>query len=1152
MLLVQHSGHAQRDELSALRRQYEALARQGKYAEAGVVARRALRLAKKKFGPNHLSVGASLNNLAMLYDSQGRHAEAEPLYKRGLAIAEKVLGPGHRSVASSLNNLAALYLAQGRFAEAERLYKRSLAIRKKVFGIRHPDVGISLNNLASLYWSWGRYSRAARSLEQSLSILKKSLGLRHPVVASTLNNLAGVYKSQGRFSKAERLFKRSLAIRKKVLGIWHPDVGSSFNNLGDLNFAQGRYRDAERHYKRSLVIREKALGPDHYGVSDVLNNLAVLYETQGLVAQAEAFYKRSLAIAEKVFGPDHPSVATTLGNLAVLYRVQGRAAEAEKLFKRSLAIDESVLGRNHPSVANTLSNLANLYTNQVRPAEAERLYRRSLSIQEKALGPDHPGVALTLNNLALLYDYQGRDVEAEPLYQRSLAIHEKALGPDHPEVANTLNNLAGLYRVQGRYVEAVHYYRRGTSATTRRMLRGTSIVGRKLTQIMETEAARSSFAFSKFVKTAHRLAGQQPQSHDMLAREMFKIAQWASSSVAAASLAKMAARQATGDGDLARLVRERQDLVAEWQKRDALRSTAVAQPSAKRNKKQETENVARLADIDRRILIIDKRLATDFPDYTALANPEPLTISQVQDQLKGNEALVLFLDAPKSKPTPEETFVWVVTKTASRWVRSNLGPKALKDHVDALRCGLDAEGAWKGTRCFDLLNVVYSDQDQRVGKPLPFELGRAHQLYKSLFGQVENLIKGKNLLIVPSGPLTQLPFQVLVTEKPETEQLTRAAFIEASWLARHHEITVLPSVSSLRALRAHAKISRARKPFVGFGNPLLDGDTQDRWQRAAAEQARAIQGCATSMPVRTAQLRIARQAIMPMGRGARLADLSQIRSAAALPETADEVCAAGRMAGASKDDIYLGERATEAGLKALSERGALARYKVIHFATHGALTGELKGSNEPGLIFSPPKMATKKDDGYLSASEVAGLKLDADWVILSACNTAGGGANSAEALSGLAKAFFYAGARSLLVSHWYVDSQATVALITQAFEAQERNPQIGRAGALRHAMLSLITSGERTWHPAYWAPFAIVGEGGAAPDQAGAAQSVDQVPPLPRQQKSRARTATVVPRTAVAKSVKKRRKRPKVIRRKRSRKQTSPPAPNWAEQYFQK
>ena len=184
-----------------------------------------------------------------------------------------------------------------------------------------------------------------------------------------------------------------------------------------------------------------------------------------------------------------------------------------------------------------------------------------------------------------------------------------------------------------------------------------------------------------------------------------------------------------------------------------------------------------------------------------------------------------------------------------------------------------------------------------------------------------------------------------------------------------------------------------------------------------------------------------------------------------------------RGAKAKTDDVYLGQRATEARIKSLSESGELARYKVIHFATHGALAGQLRGSAEPGLIFSPPVTSTKIDDGYLSTSEIAALKLDADWVILSACNTAAGRTTNAESLSGLAKAFFYAGARSLLVSHWYVDSQATVTLITKAFDALRRDRTIGRAQALRRAMITLIKEGKRSWHPAYWAPFIVVGEG---------------------------------------------------------------------------
>jgi CHAT domain-containing protein len=159
----------------------------------------------------------------------------------------------------------------------------------------------------------------------------------------------------------------------------------------------------------------------------------------------------------------------------------------------------------------------------------------------------------------------------------------------------------------------------------------------------------------------------------------------------------------------------------------------------------------------------------------------------------------------------------------------------------------------------------------------------------------------------------------------------------------------------------------------------------------------------------------------------------------------------------------------------------LAKYRVVHFATHGALSGQLDGSSEPGLLLSPPDNATETDDGYLSASEIAGLKLDADWVILSACNTAaGGGREGAEALSGLARAFFYAGARALLVSHWAVYSDTTVKLVTGAVSRMAADRTVGRAEAMRQSMLAVIETGKpNEAYPEYWAPFVVVGEGAA-------------------------------------------------------------------------
>ena len=150
--------------------------------------------------------------------------------------------------------------------------------------------------------------------------------------------------------------------------------------------------------------------------------------------------------------------------------------------------------------------------------------------------------------------------------------------------------------------------------------------------------------------------------------------------------------------------------------------------------------------------------------------------------------------------------------------------------------------------------------------------------------------------------------------------------------------------------------------------------------------------------------------------------------------------------------------------------------RVVAFATHGLIAGELKGLSEPGLVFSPPVKGTDRDDGFLTASEVAQLKLNADWGILAACNTAApDGTPGAEGLSGLAKAFFYAGTRSLLVSHWPVQSEAATALTTGMFLTRTT----GRSEALKRSMMAFLEPQEKPHlaHPAFWAPFSIVGEG---------------------------------------------------------------------------
>ena len=763
-------------------------------------------------------------------------------------------------------------------------------------------------------------------------------------------------------------------------------------------------------------------------------------------------------------------VGEALINLAEILRAQTRFAEADPLYRRGLAIQERLLGAEHPNVGTALNNFAELMRTQGRYAEAEPLYRRSLAIREKVLGAGHPDIAQSLNNLALVQGTLGRYAEAEQSFKRSLEILERSFGADHPNAGSALSSLAWVHMARRDWTSAYSFSRRATDIPIRRAMRDRNDVGRTQSSSGVSELQRLNMRFAMLVKAAHRLADQQQNQSARLAEESFVAVQWAQGSGAAASLAQMSAREAKGSTALAHMVRERQDLVSEWQSNDKLLTAAGSRPAEQRNQQAETELRVRLAKIDARIVKIDAGLAKEFPEYAALVNPEPLTFRGVQTQLRANEVLVLFFDTPALYGTPDETFVWAATKDKMRLVRLELGTQGLAREVQALRCGLDAAASDAATSPCGALQAA-------AGGPLIFDLARAHQLYRTIFGQIEEVIKDKHLLVVPSGALTALPFNVLITDPPDAGFGNNPAYGSAAWIARRHAITVLPSVSSLKALRDLAKASKAAHPFIGFGNPLLvgpDGTDKRAWDR---------QSCAItpSGPLQIAA-RSVRTALSKFVRGG-LADVELVRSQYPLPETADELCAVAKAMRAREDALYLGAKANEMTIKKLSADGKLAQARVVHFATHGLIAGETEmlatSRTEPALILTPPEKATEVDDGLLTASEIAQLKLDADWVVLSACNTAAGDSDKpgAEALSGLARTFFYAGARTLLVSHWAVNSDATVRLIAKAFEELAVDAQIGRAEAMRRSMLALVNSGEGFAHPANWSPFIVVGEG---------------------------------------------------------------------------
>ena len=819
----------------------------------------------------------------------------------------------------------------------------------------------------------------------------------------------------GKYSEAIPLAQRLLADLEKAYGPEHRDVAASLNNLALLYGNQGRDAEAEPLYRRSLVIMEKAFGPDSAEVGAGLSNLAALYQRQGRYADVEPLFKKSLALREKALGREHPDLGQSLNNLATNYEKQDRHGDSEPLFRRALAIYEKALGPEHPAVATVLNNLGQVAKVQGRAAEAEPLIKSSLAIREKVLGPDHPDVARSLNNLADLYERLGRYAEAQPLYERALAVRERAVGPDHPDTAISTNNLAAFYQAAGTPDKALPLVQR--------------LIGSGRAQL---RAALPVLADAQ----RQQLIAAEP----MLDQALDAIQRGTQSS-AASALNKLAVRIAAGNDRLAELVRRDQDLSAEAEVLDKAILAAVSKERSKRDVASEQRARARLAAIAAERAALQKTLSAEFPDYAALSNPLPMTAKEIQSLLSGDEAMVLFA------VTVKESYVFAITRESFDWKPIPRGAETLSREVAAFRRGLDIAHASDAT-----------------GKSGLFDLALAHELYRTLLGPVEPLVKGKrSLLLAPSGSLTALPFHLLVTEQPAAaipEKLD--GYRDAAWLLKRHAVSVLPSVASLKSLRAFARRDQAIKPMTGFGDPLFDPS------QASGDKRNAAKIAARS---------VVAGAYTDFWRGAGVDRVRLAQALPQLPDTADELNAVAKDLGAAASDIHLGSDASETTLK----RTPLADYSIVYFATHGLVAGDVKGLAEPSLALSIPAQPSELDDGLLTASEVAQLKLNADWVVLSACNTIAGDRPGAEALSGLARSFFYAGARALLVTHWSVDSAAATRLTTSTFDRLKTEPKLGRAEALRQAMLGYLndTTSPRNAYPGFWGPFALIGEGAA-------------------------------------------------------------------------
>lgn len=789
-----------------------------------------------------------------------------------------------------------------------------------------------------------------------------------------------------------------------------------------------------------------------------LTELARLNNGMGNHAGAEQAYRRALDLQRKVFSDNDPGLGDTLMHLALEVSNQGRFLEAAELFRRAEPlVRKSIVPLDQPRL---VSYQALDAANRHSFAEARALAHQASLARQTLMASEGTGAA---SKGALMDGYLARGELAQSLLieaSMSLRLDDVAAAAIAAAEALTItedgNTLPGGWRVQALSTMGLVLGRQGRHREGEAML--TEAVGlsqRMFGDGMPTvlawaalgrfraeqgrypeamQAFRQEFALlsrhapdgmrlgfeaaSPFISTALELAERGGAERDAILDQVFSVLQMIQAGQQADTVSHAALKFASGDERIARMVAERQD---SQRRRDEIRlslATEAALPDDQRNGERETWLAEEYRSAVARMAEMDAQLRTAFPDYANLSSPAPITVARLRSVLRPGEGVVAFAFGD------EFGLAVVVTPEQVQARRLDLAKDELAAEIAELRKGITV-------------------QDGRVGR---YDLRRAHALYHRLFTPLGSALDGlRHMLVIPAGALASLPPAALVASPPSSADPG-----QADWLVRRTALAQWPSVGGLVAMRRHAGASSATLPLLGIGNPGFQGAVA-----GTRERTPLAEHCRGDGP-------------LPAGLLGQLAPL---------PDTAVELRSVAKVLNASGDDILLGGGATEAALRAK----ALDRYRVLYFATHGLLPAELRCQSEPGLALAPPTGAAtdKAGDGLLEASEIAALRLDADLVVLSACNTASAGAGfGGEALSSLADVFFHAGARSVLASHWPVPSASTARLMTRVFERNAGAPAEGFDAALRQAQLDLLADGT-TAHPVHWAGFSLIG--GALP-----------------------------------------------------------------------
>ncbi len=832
-----------------------------------------------------------------------------------------------------------------------------------------------------------------------------------------------VFISEGKFIEAERSFRTALALNKTIL-----------DNVKDSN------KDALDNEVR--VLQDIASTP-RYAYSQriyLYNELANSYLGQRRLIDAEYWARDSVILAINREGVNSASTCTALLTLSKIISEQGRQAEAVTLSQAALKVAmQSTNYSASPLIATSRKVLATSLAADGKYIQADKVFNEMV----EGLKAD-PEIASRYQSgdldWAIALIKTGKASQAVSMTSDMLSKAGARMEKSSPRLAMIRAFNASALQSSGQGAQALAEFKQSIPILINQARNDSE---NEAATIRQTQ--RMTFVLEEYLAS---LAQQtKTDSSGVAAAEAFQIADLARGSGVQRALTSSAARSNISDPQLASLARREQDLQQRINTLSELLTGLLSAPPDQQLPVVQARIRADITTFKSQREDLKKEIERKFPDYAELIDPKPASVERIQKALKPDEVLVSWYFGDNVG------YVWAITKDKpAQFSQLSIGRTQMAKEVAQLRKALDPGVA-------------------TIEEIPAFDVTLANQLYQQVLAPVQSSFIGKKVMLtVPHAELGQLPLSLLVTKQtaqpPKGGTTPFVGYKTVPWLTRDIAVAQLPSVTALTALRSLPPGNASRKNFIGFGDPYFSSQQEQQATKTAKPTQLATRGVPLNLrsAPKTAGVSSAELALLPR-----------------LPDTSLELEEIGKAIGAADGDIFLHQQASVKQVMSMD----LSNRKVVMFATHGLVPGELNGLTQPALALSSPDVTGDKDDGLLTMDKVLTLKLDADWVVLSACNTASGEGAGSEAVSGLGRAFFFAGAKALLVSNWPVDSVASRTMMTDLFKNQQKSQGTSKAELLRQAMLNQIDQGGMKEganmkyayaHPLFWAPFVVVGD----------------------------------------------------------------------------